>query len=147
MKPSLKADESAAILVIRIMVGLVFLSEGIQKFLFPAIRGSGRFEKIGIPFSEFFGPFVGVNEILFGTLVLLGLFTRLAVLPLLCIMAVAIMTTKVPTLLNEGFWQMAHDIRNDWSMVMGLVFLLWAGPGPRSLDAKLWRQGRTAQRG
>jgi len=38
-----------AMLLIRILVGWVFLSEGIQKFLFPESLGVGRFVKIGIP--------------------------------------------------------------------------------------------------
>lgn len=121
-----------AVLVIRIMVGAVFLSEGIQKFLFSEELGSGRFAKIGIPVPEFFGPFVGAIEIVFGSLVLFGVYMRLAVIPLLIIILVAILTTKVPTLVQEGFWKMAHDIRNDWSMLMGIIFLLIAGSGKRS---------------
>ena len=85
-----------AVVLIRLMVGAVFLSEGIQKFLFPAEVGAGRFAKIGLPSPELPAPFVGTFEIACGTLVLLGLFTRLAVIPLLTIMAVAISTTKWP---------------------------------------------------
>ena len=82
-----------AVLLVRWMGGCIFLSEGIQKFLFPAEIGSGRFEKIGLPSPEILGPLIGSVEVLCGTLVLLGLLTRLAVLPLLSIMAVAIYTT------------------------------------------------------
>lgn len=118
------------------MVGAVFLSEGIQKFLYAADVGAGRFAKIGLPVPEFLGPFVGSFEIICGALVLAGAWTRLAVLPLLIIMAVAIVSTKVPILVNDGFWKMAHAARTDFSMVMGSLFLLVAGAGPWSVDRR-----------
>jgi len=130
----------AAVLLIRLMVGAVFLSEGLQKFLFPADVGAGRFAKIGLPEPEFLGPFVGGFEIACGALVLLGLFTRLATLPLLTIMAVALYSTKLPILLKSGFWKMAHEARTDFSMVMGSLFLFLVGAGAYSLDA--WRHQR-----
>ena len=71
-------------------MGAVFLSEGIQKFLFPAALGVGRFIKIGIPAPQFFAPFVGVVEIVCGTLLIVGLFTRLATIPLIIDISVAI---------------------------------------------------------
>jgi putative oxidoreductase len=106
----------ASVILIRLLVGAVFLSEGIQKFLFPDQLGAGRFLKIGLPSPEILGPFVGGFEILFGTLVLMGLLTRFAVIQLLAIMAVALTTTKWPILVNQGFWAMAHEARTDWSM-------------------------------
>ena len=93
-KKIVSTDMSKTIIIIRLMVGAVFLSEGIQKFLFPAIRGAGRFEKIGLPSPEFLGAFVGTFEIVCGTLILLGLLTRLASVLTLVIMLVAIVTTK-----------------------------------------------------
>ena len=126
-----------AVLLIRLLVGAVFLSEGIQKFLFPADVGAGRFAQIGLPSPEFLGPFVGTFEIICGSLVLVGLFTRFAVIPLLTIMAVAVYTTKIPTLLKDGFWKMAHEGRADFSMTMCALFLLIVGAGAWSLDA--WR--------
>jgi uncharacterized membrane protein YphA (DoxX/SURF4 family) len=98
------SDAPAAVILIRFLVGAVFLSEGIQKFLFSDAVGAGRFAKIGIPSPEVMAPFVGVFEITCGTLVLLGLLTRLGAIPLIVIMLVAISTTKVPILINEGFW-------------------------------------------
>lgn len=70
-------------ILIRLMVGAVFLSEGIQKFLFAEKLGSGRFAKIGLPNPEFLGPFVGTFETTCGFLILIGLLTRLAAIPLL----------------------------------------------------------------
>src|SRR5687768_12448837 len=99
---SIKAP--AAVILIRLIVGTVFFSEGIQKFLFPAEVGAGRFAKIGIPSPDMMAPFVGVVEMACGTLVLLGLLTRLAVIPLIAIMLVAILSTKIPVLLGQGFW-------------------------------------------
>ena len=125
----------ASVILIRLLVGVVFLSEGIQKFLFPDQLGAGRFLKIGLPSPELLGPFVGGFEILSGTLVLMGLLTRLAAIPLLVIMAVALTTTKWPILVNQGFWTMAHEARTDWSMTLGALFLLVVGGGPWSVDA------------
>lgn len=119
------------------MVGAVFLSEGIQKFLFPDKLGSGRFQKIGLPNPEFLGPFVGTFEILCGSLVLIGLLTRLASIPLLTIMLVAIATTKAEVLANDGFWEMMHGSRTDWAMLLGSIFLLIKGGGRWSIDKNL----------
>jgi len=124
------------IILIRLMVGAVFLSEGIQKFLFSESLGVGRFIKIGIPAPEVMAPFVGVVEIVCGMLVLLGLFTRLAAIPLIINMLVAIATTKIPILLEKGFWAMAHESRTDWSMLLGSIFLLIVGAGWWSMDAR-----------
>lgn len=142
-----------AVILIRLIVGAVFLSEGIQKFLFPAENGVGRFAKIGIPAPEMMAPFVGVVEIVCGALILLGLLTRLAAIPLIIVMLMAILSTKIPILLGHGFWGfslrtlpyygfwgMAHETRTDWSMLLGSLFLLIVGAGAWSLDARLFRQ-------
>ncbi len=137
--PQGSARVSRAIILIRILVGWVFVSEGLQKFLFPAQLGVGRFIKIGIPAPHVMGPFVGTVEIVCGSLVVLGLFTRLAAVPLLAVISVAIATTKIPMLTQTGLWGMLHEARTDFSMVLGLIFLLIAGSGALSLDA---RRGR-----
>lgn len=136
----LKTDNAPTTLLIRFMVGIVFFSEGIQKFLYPAIRGVGRFEKIGLPEPEFLGTFVGSFEILSGVLLLLGLFTRLAAIPTLIIMIVAISTTKIDILVNEGLWEMLHAARTDWSMLLGSIFLIIRGGGFASIDNLLTRK-------
>lgn len=123
-------------ILIRLAVGAVFLSEGIQKFLFPAEIGSGRFAKIGLPAPESLAALVGTTEIICGSLVLLGLLTRLAVIPLIIIILVAIASTKIPILLESGFWKMAHESRTDFAMLLGLIFLLAGGAGKWSLDAR-----------
>lgn len=135
----IKTNESKSIILIRLIVGIVFLSEGIQKFLFPATRGAGRFEKIGLPSPEFLGGFVGSFEIVCGALVLLGLLTRAAAIPLIVIMIVALSSTKVEILMDKGFWEMMHAARTDWSMLLGSIFLLVNGAGKWSVDNKLQR--------
>ena len=133
----LSTDSPPAVTLIRLIVGAVFLSEGIQKFLFPDELGVGRFMKIGIPAPAVMAPFVGVCEILCGALILPGLFTRVATIPLIIDMLVAISTTKVPLLLKSGFWAMAHEARVDYAMLLGLIFLLIVGAGAWSIDARL----------
>jgi putative oxidoreductase len=140
----------ASVIFIRLIVGGVFFVEGVQKFLYPAEVGAGRFAKIGIPSPDLMGPFVGVVETVCGVLVLLGLLTRLAAAPLIINMLMAIISTKIPILLGHGFWGfslrqvpyygfwgMAHEARTDWAMLLGSVFLLIVGAGAWSIDARL----------
>ena len=140
----------AATVLVRLMVGTVFLFEGVQKFLYPADLGAGRFAKIGILAPDVLAPFVGGVEIICGALVLVGLLTRLAAIPLLINISVAILSTKIPILLGHGFWtftltklprygflSMMHEARTDFSMLLGLIFLLIVGAGRWSLDARI----------
>jgi uncharacterized membrane protein YphA (DoxX/SURF4 family) len=130
-------EAGAAVLLVRLLAGGVFLSEGIQKFLYPLELGTGRFIKIGIPAPDLMAPFVGVVEIVCGLLLIAGLLTRLAAIPLIVDITVAIWTTKIPILMKQGFWAMAHEARTDWCMLLGSVFLMLAGAGAWSIDAKL----------
>jgi len=132
----LHTDQSKTTLLIRLMVGAVFLSEGIQKFLFADKLGAGRFAKIGLPSPDFLGSFVGFFEIICGVLVLVGLLTRLASIPLIIIMLVAFATTKSEVLANDGFWEMLHGSRTDWAMLVGATFLLIEGAGKWSVDER-----------
>jgi uncharacterized membrane protein YphA (DoxX/SURF4 family) len=147
-------DSSAprAVILIRLLVGGVFLAEGIQKFLYPGELGVGRFAKIGIPYPEFSAPFVGVVETLCGALLIAGLLTRLAAAMLLIDISVAIISTKIPILLGHGFgpfslprlprygfWSMVHEARTDLSMWLGSLFLIIVGAGRASIDALLAR--------
>ena len=138
-------------ILVRLLVGLVvFVPEGIQKLAFPDILGAGRFAHIGIPYPGLMGPLVGVVEIVCGALLIVGLLTRLATIPLTVIMIVAIVSTKVPILLagdfwifhlpklpRYGFWSMLHEARADFVMLLALVYLLIEGAGAWSLDARL----------
>lgn len=128
------SDGAAGNALIRLVVGSIFISEGIQKFLFPAELGVGRFVKLGIPWPDFLAPFVAVVEIIGGALLLVGLLTRAIAVPLLVVMAVAITSTKIVTLGRNGFWKTAHEARTDMLMICCLVFLLVVGAGRLSID-------------
>lgn len=154
LKPVLQTDTSKTTLLIRLIVGSVFLSEGIQKLFFVAQRGIGRFESMGFPNPEFFGPFVGIIEMLAGFCILLGLYTRINAGLTFIIISVAIVVTKLPILFGEsfgpfvlrelssyGFWSMAHEMRTDWAMWLGSLFLIIRGAGAWSLDRRLTRRG------
>jgi uncharacterized membrane protein YphA (DoxX/SURF4 family) len=141
---------TSATLLLRLAVGSVFLSSGILKFLYEN-QGAGRFLRIGFPQAPTLATFVGATEIVCGTLVLLGLFVRLASLPLALDMVVAIATTKVPLLFGAGpepvaappktgFWAFAYQARLDVTMLLACAFLVVAGAGVLSLDAVLSRR-------
>lgn len=140
--------------LVRLALAGVFVPEGIQKLLFPEILGAGRFAGIGIPWPGFTGPLVGWFELICGVLLLVGLVGRLAAIPLVVIMIVAILSTKVPILLGHdwlifhvrpldryGWWSMLHEIRADWAMLCGALFILLSGSGRWSLDARLFGRG------
>jgi putative oxidoreductase len=154
-----RTEAPASVVLIRFVVGLVFLTEGVQKFLYPDELGVGRFLKIGIPAPQVMGPFVGGVEIVCGGLLILGLLTRLAAIPLILNISTAIVSTKLPMLLGRGFWgfalakaprygflSMMHEARTDFSMLLGLLFLLIVGAGAWSVDARSGSQaGATEQ--
>jgi uncharacterized membrane protein YphA (DoxX/SURF4 family) len=145
----LETREGGWTLLVRLQLGLlVFLPEGIQKLAFPAIMGAGRFARFGIPWPGFFGPFVGVVEIVCGVLLIAGLLTRLATIALIIDMIVAITSTKIPILLGHGFWgfqlwnlprygfwSAQHESNLDDVMLLGSIFLLIVGAGRWSVDA------------
>ena len=147
---SMRTAAPAATILVRLLVGGVFLAEGIQKFLYPAELAAGRFAKIGIPMPETMGPLVAGVETVCGALVIIGLLTRLAAIPLLINISVAIFSTKVPILLGYGFWgflltklprygllSMLHEARTDLCMWLGLLFLIIVGAGRKwSFDAR-----------
>ena len=132
----LQTSDSSYLIFVRLMTGLVFLSEGIQKFLFADALGVGRFIKIGILYPEFFAPFVGIIEIAAGILLVFGLLTRIAALLLLIDICVAIITTKIPMLQNS-FWTFAHEARTDFCMLIGTLLLLIKGGGKWSIDKRI----------
>ncbi|KUL22163.1 DoxX family protein [Streptomyces regalis] len=138
-----------AVVLIRLYVGAVFLSEGIQKFLHPDDLGTGRFDEAGIPAPGFFAPLDGVFEIVCGVLLLVGLLTRLAAVPMIVDMVGALLITKLPILWGDaplfdgdsGWWAFAHESRTDLAQLCGSLFLLTVGAGGYSLDAHVVRAG------
>jgi len=121
---------SRSFLLIRVAVGLIFLTQGMLKFIDPNL-GVVRFTKIGFSHPYFTAHFVGAFEIACGFLILVGLWTRLAAIPLLIIISTAIATTKIPELFrsNQGFWYMVSDARTDFAMLCCLLFLITSGGG------------------
>ena len=147
--PPLAAPRST--LIMRLMVGGVFLSEGVLKFVYPN-QGVGRFTKLGIPMPELTATFIGGLEIVGGILLIAGLFTRVIAIPFIVEMVVAILTTKIglylgtsplplpPALPKVGFWAVMHETRSDYAQILTSIFLLVVGPGSWSLDAVLRRR-------
>jgi uncharacterized membrane protein YphA (DoxX/SURF4 family) len=154
LNDTMRTGESGWTILVRLLVVLiVFLPEGIQKLAYPDVLGAGRFAKIGIPYPDLTGPFVGVVEIVCGTLIIIGLLTRLAAVPLIIIMIVALISTKLPILFGHdvgmfhlpadmkrlGFWSVMHESRADLTMLLGCIYLAIVGGGKWSLDERLAR--------
>lgn len=137
-----------ATLAIRLMAGGVFFWEGLLKFAY-ANQGVGRFTKLGLPVPDVLAPAIAVLEIGGGLLLMSGLLTRLTSVPFIVEMVVAMLATKVgvffgtsplprpPSPPTVGLWAVLHDVRSDYAQIMCCIFLLAAGPGPWSLDARL----------
>lgn len=142
-----------SVILIRFYVGAIFLFEGIQKFLYPDQLGTGRFDKAGLPAPRVLAPLDGFFEIACGALILAGLLTRLAVVPMIVNMAGALLLTKLPILWGEaalftgksGWWDFVHQSRTDLAMLCGSLFLLIVGAGLWSVDARLRVTPSTAQ--
>ena len=145
-----RASSSGPALV-RAAVAWVFLTSGVVKILFEN-PGALRFAKLGLPPSM--ALFVGLVEISCSLLVLGGLFTRLAAVPLAITMVVAIVTTKLPLLFGAGpepiaampkigFWAFAYQARLDLAMLIACGYLAAVGAGGWSLDA--WRARRRSE--
>jgi putative oxidoreductase len=154
LNDTMRTSEFGWTILVRLLVGLiVFLPEGIQKLAYPDLLGAGRFAKIGIPLPDILGPFVGVVEIVCGSLIIIGLLTRLAAVPLVIIMIVALISTKLPILFGHdvgmfrlpadmkrfGFWSVMHESRADLTMLLGCIYLAIVGAGRWSLDDRLAR--------
>jgi putative oxidoreductase len=135
----LNTENDSKLIFIRLIVGLVFISEGLQKYLFVEVLGPGFFHEIGFGHAYFWAYFTGAFEIFCGILILIGLFTRLAAIPSLVIMVIAFITTKLPLLTYKGFWAFLHEYDKDFCMTMLLILLLIYGGGKWSFDLKILR--------
>jgi putative oxidoreductase len=121
-------------LLARLAVGVVFASTGWGK-LHDLEQVTNFFRQLGIPAPELQAPFVAGTELVCGTLVLLGLGTRLAAVPLIGTMIVAILTAILPDV--SGVIDLLGRVE-----VLYIVLFVWlavAGPGPVSLDGLVAR--------
>lgn len=116
-------------LAVRIVVGWVFLWSGWGKLhILP--RMIENFRGWGIPAPEILTPLASGIEFVGGVLLLVGLLTRFAAVPLMIVMVVAIVSAKLGeidslvTLL--GFEEVSYFVMFAWRAI--------AGPGPVSLD-------------
>jgi putative oxidoreductase len=141
-----------ATVLIRLMAGAVFLSEGILKFVYTN-QGIGRFTKLGFPFPDAIATFVGAFEIIGGLFLIAGFFTRVVSIGFSIEMIVAMLTTKITLFLGTsplplpaappktGIWAVLHETRSDWAQLVCCVFLIIVGAGAMSLDARRARDG------
>ena len=115
-----------ALAALRIMSGLLFLAHGTQKFLmFPAGERAGSGLALDNP-----AAWAGIIELVTGTLIALGLFTRPAAFLASGTMAVAYFMAHAP--------QDPFPVNNmgDAAILYCFVFLLFVftGPGRLALD-------------
>ncbi len=156
MEPSQPREEpvrqSLPMILIRVMVGLVFLLEGILKFVRPQDLGAGRFAAIGFPFAHQTAAGVGGIEIAGGALILLNFYAGDAALALLVVIVTALVSTKIPVLLGRplgpfaleklpsyGWLSFFHQARTDFCMLFGLIVVL-IDSGLHIVRRKQWYQ-------
>ena len=116
-------------LAARITVGWIFLWSGWTKLhILP--RMIENFREWGIPAPEFFTPLASGIEFVGGILLLIGLLTRFAAVPMMIVMVVAIVSAKAADVDSLetflGFDEVAYFVIFAWLAI--------AGPGPVSVD-------------
>ncbi len=144
-----RTDAHPAVLLIRLAVAVSFLVAGTRKII--DLESAGQnFANIGFPAAQAAATMVATFEVLCGILVLVGLATRAAAVPLMVIMVVALISTKLPILMggplgpfsgpsgSTGLMPFLNQSRLDLTMLFASTFLLLVGAGRISLDAHLW---------
>jgi putative oxidoreductase len=121
-------------LLARVTVGWVFATTGWAK-LHSLQKVIDYFTDLGIPYPQIHAPFASANEFVCGVLVLLGLATRVASIPLIVVMLVAIRSAQ---------WENVDSAAAlfglvEWLYIAIFAWLAIAGPGPVSLDALIAR--------
>lgn len=121
-------------LLARVVIGAIFIPTGWGKLHnLPDIVSF--FRELGIPYPEIQAPFASTVELVGGTLVLLGLATRLMAAPLIVTMVVAIVTAIWPQL---DSWREIFG-KEELHYIALLAYLVVTGPGAVSLDALVVR--------
>lgn len=147
--------QTLPMILIRFIVGLVFLLEGVLKFLEPGALGAGRFAAIGLPYPHVLAPLVGGVEIGCGAAILLNFFAGDAAILLLVVIVTALVTTKIPIMLGRplgpfapaklshyGWLTFFHEARTDLSMFFGLLAIA-IDTGVHMGRKRRWYQGRS----
>jgi putative oxidoreductase len=122
-------------LAVRLSLGAVFLGTGWGK-LHNLGQVTGFFTELGIPFPAVQAAMVSGSELVGGTLVLVGLFTRFAAVPLMGTMIVAILTAKRPEI--DGIRSLLAF--EEFTYLAGFLWLTVAGAGKASLDWVIYRR-------
>lgn len=120
-------------LALRLSLGAVFLGTGWGK-VHNLAGVTSFFTELGIPFPAAQAAMVSAIELVGGTLILLGLFTRFAALPLMATMTVAILTAKRPEI--DGIRSLLAF--EEFTYLAGFLWLFVAGAGKASVDALLF---------
>lgn len=126
-------------LVARITLGVLFISTGWGK-VHDLDKVTGFFTELGIPAPHLNAVMVSFVELIGGSLLLLGLASRLAALPLLASMAVAILTAQRENV--HGLPDLFGLV--EWTYLALLLWVAFAGPGKASLDHLLTNKKRRA---
>jgi putative oxidoreductase len=125
-----------ALLILRIVIGVIFIAHGWQKLFIFGLAGAGAgFASMGVPFPNIMGPVVGVVEILGGVALIFGVLTQLASFALACDVAGAIIFFHA----KHGFF-VPSGIEFVLSLFAAAVALGLAGAGEYSIDAFVARR-------
>ena len=127
--------------LIRFMVAAFFLVGGALKFSYPELQETGFYQNFGFMSASTIVAIITYLEIICGLMIMAGLFTRVATIPLLLIISFTVIVGKLPIIFEEGFWLMAHISRIDFAMFLSCIFLLVNGSGYWSLDWKMQQKG------
>jgi putative oxidoreductase len=139
-KTATRRQIDAALAILRVTAGAIFIAHGAQKVFVYGFAGvAGGFAQMGIPAAHVMGPFVALVELLGGVALVLGLLTRLAALGLAVNMLVAILLVH----LKNGLF-MPNGYEFALSLFAVSASLMLTGAGSYSIDARLGK-GTTAQ--
>jgi putative oxidoreductase len=125
----LESQRSLALLLGRLAVGLLFVSTGWGK-VHNIAKVTAFFESLGIPAAGFQAVLVGYSELLCGSALVVGLFTRLATVPLAVSMVVALLTAKRADI--HGLFDLVGQ--DEFTYLVLLVMIAVLGPGRASAD-------------
>lgn len=129
--PPLSRLSSLAPVILRVIVGVVFVAHGVDKFADGPPEFAEMLAGLGVPVSLVVAWLVAIAELVGGILLIVGLLTRLATMPLMAIMvgAIALVKVEMGLIAEEG-----AGAELDLALLAGLLAVLLLGPGKPSLD-------------